>query len=202
MTVFIVHGFNSRKHAIWMASLGEALEAAGLDVVSANYGHTNLKTVGRKTRDAARHLAASAREGDCAIGFSNGCPVIDLALDMGAPLKRIMWINPALEPDVVIAPWVTRLDVFYAPDDGVVGWGDLWRRYNPARLVGWSSPWGVMGRTGYQGDFARAHNWNLGNVGHSGALEFHRRGRLGRMLATLCSGEVPDHSPSDPIFRA
>lgn len=200
MTVYLVHGFNSRKHAVWMESLADVIENEGLEVVMVNYGYTSLLNVHNRTQYASKDLAGIVKPGDVAIGHSNGCRLILDAVMRGAPLEHVLFINPALEPHVLIPFWVGRLDVFYAPNDQAVVWGKWLRRVNPLRLFGWSSRWGEMGRVGYQGGHHNAHNWNLGRIGHSGALEFNRRPRTGRILVDLIT---KGQGPSDqPIFRS
>ncbi len=194
MTVFIVHGFNSRRHAVWMSELGRIIEAGGHDIVMGNYGHTNLFTVKDTTDEVARSLAASACKGDIAIGHSNGCTAIHQALYHGAGFERVIYLNAALPTKVKLVPWLKAMDVFYAPDEIATLVGAWWAAINP-----FSGNWGAMGRRGYRGQDPRVTNFELGPVGHSGALEFSRRRRMGEAILDRIAGQP---IPRNPLFRA
>lgn len=194
MTVFIVHGFNSRRHAVWMAELGRIIEDDGHEIIMGNYGHTNLFNVGPTTDDVARSLAASALPGDIAVGHSNGCTAIHKAMDYGANFKHVIYLNAALPTDVSLMPWLKAMDVFHAANEVATLLGAWWAKINPL-----SGDWGAMGRLGYTGHDKRVTNFELGPVGHSGALEFSRRQRMGRAILDRIAGKP---IPRDPLFRS
>ena len=194
MTVYLVHGFNSTKHAVWMAEMGEIIQDSGHPIVRANYGDTSLLTVPFRTLWAASDLAASARQGDVAVGHSNGCTAIQRSLDQGAGFEHLIFINPALPVDAEFMPWVKRVDVFHAPNELATLVGGWWAALNP--LAG---NWGKMGRVGYQGSDSRVTNYSLGPVGHSAALDFAHRGRTAEAIVALVEGEDVTRNP---LFRS
>lgn len=195
MTVFIVHGFNSERHAVWMSELGRIIKSGGYPISLANYGRTHLFNVAPATDKTARDIAASAVEGDMAIGHSNGCTAIHKACaEYGANLERVFYLNAALPVNTAPLPWVKQQDVFYSPDEIATVIGAWWAAINP-----FSGNWGAMGRRGYQGNDPRVSNFDLGPVGHSGALEFSRRQRTGRALLSRIAGEP---IPRNPLFRS
>ena len=195
MKIFIVHGFNSRKHAVWMSELARLIEAGGYEIVIANYGNTGLFSVALETERVAREIASVATDGDVAIGHSNGCTAIHRSMQKyGANIERTFYLNASIDTRVELPPWMESMDVFYAPNEiatiaGAV-WGTIWP---PAR------EWGAMGRYGYKGDDERVSNHNLGDVGHSGALEFSRRERTAEAICRLLRGLPVTH---DPLFRS
>lgn len=195
MTIFIVHGFNSKKHAVWMSQLAQLIEAAGFNTRLANYGSTHLLNVGRVTEDTAREIASVAVEGDMAIGHSNGCTAIHKACrDYGANIERVFYLNAALLIDTEPMPWVKQQDVFYAPNEIATPAGKLWGKINP-----FIDDWGAMGRYGYSGDDERVTNINLGPVGHSGALAFSRRERTAEAIIDRIHGRK---LAREPLFRS
>jgi len=168
-------------------------------------GFVHLLNVRRRTQSHASRLASICPPGSAGIGHSNGCALLLQAARLGAPLDHLVFINPALRPDEPIPEGVRFVDVFYAPNDCAVVWGGIWRRVNP---VGWFSElpkWGTMGRKGYQGEAPPGvvRNWNLGNVGHGGALDWDRGTRLWTLIAQLLRyPDMPDirQATGRPLF--
>lgn len=194
---YIAHGFNSKDHGRWIRDLGSRLEAVGFAVVPVWYGWKHLLRIDRQTATEAKRLAAIADGNAVGIGHSNGCALLLEAVENGAHIEHLIFVNPALPPDAHFPPSVVRVDVFYAPNDSAVVAGKFWAKYNPLRIFGWSSPWGVMGRTGYQGPAdTRIHNWSLGEVGHSGALRWDRLVKLSDAIARLASSKEEPEGPS------
>lgn len=179
MTVYLAHGFNVRDPRLFF-KLGQAFAAQNHEVVEIDYGHTLLLGARRAVRVEGRRLAESVKPGDMAIGHSNGCPLIAHALDLGAPLRQVMLVNPAMDKHRTL-PGVERADIYYAEDDRVVTFGKYLRWFSPLRLIGKETTWGEMGRTGYRGQALNHFNWNLAHVleddsriGHGGAFAWHR----------------------------
>jgi hypothetical protein len=190
MNVYLCHGFNSRHHLRWQWRLASYLEAAGAAVVPVDYGWKHLVRIRRTTEQTARRIAETAQAPCAGIGHSNGCAVLLRAVEMGADFRRLVFINPALRKDVAIPSGVERVWVLHAENDRAVLAGYAWRRYNPLRLVGWSSPWGVMGRTGYRGEDARAVNVPLGPIGHSGFARWDRLAEWGPRIAHMLMADA------------
>jgi hypothetical protein len=193
MTVYIAHGFNVRDPRLFF-KLGQAFAAANHEVVEIDYGWTGLISARLAVAKHGAKLAEIAKPGDIAIGHSNGCALIQRALYEGAPLRQVIYVNPALHRKMH-APFVERCDVYYTSDDLAVWFGKWVRRLSPLRLVGKQTTWGEMGRVGYVGVHPAMHNHNLREVlevpegerlGHSGAFYWHNASALSQhMLAQL-----------------
>lgn len=187
MTVYIAHGFNVRDPRVFF-KVGQAFAAANYEVVEIYYGWTGIITARIAVAREGRRLAEIAKPGDIAIGHSNGCAVIARALELGAPLRQVMFINPALDKNRTLES-VERADIYYARDDYAVLFGKYLRWFSPLRLIGMETTWGEMGRTGYRGSALNHFNFNLANVleddsyiGHSGAFQWHRSHLLNKHL--------------------
>jgi hypothetical protein len=191
MTVYIAHGFNVRDPRVFFR-VGQAFAAANHEVVEIDYGWTGLISARVAVAKHGKKLAEVAKPGDIAIGHSNGCALIQRALYEGAPLRQVMYINPALHRRLH-APFVERCDVYYSTDDLAVLFGRYLRWFSPLRLIGKQTTWGAMGRTGYVGNHPVMHNHDLRavlevpddeRVGHSGAFVWHNVSLLNQhMLA-------------------
>lgn len=193
MTVYLAHGFNVRDPRLFF-KLGQGFAAAGHEVVQIDYGWTGLISARRAVKREGAVLADIAKPGDIAIGHSNGCSLIAHALDLGAPLRQVMLINPALDKHRTLAG-VERADIYHAEDDIAVLFGKYLRWFSPLRLIGRETTWGEMGRTGYRGDALNHHNWNLKHVleddsriGHGGAFAWHRVNKLTAHLLSRVLG--------------
>lgn len=187
MTVYIAHGFNVRDPRVFF-KIGQAFAAANHEVVEIDYGWTGLITARIAVAREGRRLAEVAKPGDIAVGHSNGCAVIARALELGAPLRQVMLINPALDKHRTLVG-VERADIYYSEDDIAVLFGKYLRWFSPLRLIGMQTTWGEMGRTGYRGDADNHFNWRLKTlldedtrIGHSGAFQWHRVHKLNEQL--------------------
>ena len=179
MTVYIAHGFNVKDPRVFF-KVGQAFAASNYEVIEIDYGWTGLISARIAVEREGRRLADIAKPGDIAIGHSNGAAVIARALDLGAPLRQVMLVNPALDKRRTLFR-VERADIYHAKDDLAVLFGKFLRWFSPLRLIGKQTTWGEMGRTGYRGEAVNHYNWNLAHVledderiGHSGAFAWHR----------------------------
>lgn len=187
MTVYIAHGFNVRDPRVFF-KIGQAFAAQNYEVVEIDYGWTGLISARIAVAREGKRLAAIAKPGDIAIGHSNGCAVIARALELGAPLRQVMMINPALDKRRTLVG-VERADIYYSEDDLAVLFGKYLRWFSPLRLIGMQTTWGEMGRTGYRGAALNHFNWRLralletdARIGHSGAFQWHRVHKLTEQL--------------------
>lgn len=203
-TVYIAHGYRSRRHVEWVEDARSRFEAANMPVQPVNYGFTRIWNVRRRTISQAERLAAVCLTPSVGIGHSNGCELLLRAATKGAALNHLLFINPALKPDITIPAHVDYLDVFYAPDDMAVVAGKWWRRMNPAHLfTKQRSLWGTMGREGYaEGRDPRVRNWSLGRVGHGGALDWDRGAVLWNLLTDLILTPEDASIVPIPVFPA
>lgn len=171
-TIYIAHGYRSKRHVEWVENARSRFEAAGCTVQPVHYGFTRLWNVRRRTKDNANRLAVIAADGSIGIGHSNGCELLLRACMSGAKIKRLYFINPALKVDFAVPPGVESVEVFYASNDKAVVFGYYWRKLNPYTWFGDGPLWGRCGRVGYKGSDARVKNNALGPIGHSGALSW------------------------------
>jgi hypothetical protein len=147
-----IHGaFDSdgRRHIDWLAPYFEA--RGYTPITTFDYGWTGIISAALFNRRLAKMLAASVTPGDIGVGHSNGCHILKLAVELGAPFKELVFLNPALDRDAYIAPSVKRITVFHSPSELPTAIA----RYIPFH------PWGDMGRVGYTGKDARFVNVNL-----------------------------------------
>lgn len=109
----------------------------------------------------ARRLAESIMPGSIVIAHSNGCAIANMASRMTNNIEKLVYVNPALECDLICGPSVKAVDVWHSKTDRPV----LFSEYLPCLI------WGAMGRYGYCGTDTRYNNYEMGDVGHSGVFE-------------------------------
>ena len=85
-------------------------------------------------------------DGDIAIGHSNGCAIIYDLIAMKAPLLGAIFINGALQTNIMCPSWMKFMDVYWNQDDDVT---------EVARIgeeIGiYPRDWGQLGHSGYSG---------------------------------------------------
>jgi pimeloyl-ACP methyl ester carboxylesterase len=139
--IIMIHGWRVRDRGKrTLGPLADALRDLEHEVILYSYGYvfTRRKTemVSRKT---AKLLSTKIEPGDVVIGHSNGARVA-FELSFYAPLiRRMVWLNPALDPDVVPAKTVQKCLVVHS------------KRDRATRIAKWlpGSIWGAMGTVGY-----------------------------------------------------
>jgi pimeloyl-ACP methyl ester carboxylesterase len=100
----------------------------------------------------ARALAELIGNESCAVlAHSNGAQIAFQAAEMGAPIRNIVLLNPALDRRARLAAHVGRCDVFYTTDDPWT-WISRWLPLHP---------WGDAGNAGYRGADERIVSWNM-----------------------------------------
>lgn len=137
--VFLVHGWRVRDPMQSIGKLLDPLAALGYAPALLVYGYTLTPTRTKfLTRKKAMLWSARTQPGDVVIGHSNGCA---LAFEMSHHeqnrAETMVWINPALQPDIVPGRSVQRCLVLFNPFDETVRlaallpdiiWGDMGRR--------------------------------------------------------------------------
>lgn len=166
----LVHGFNVRDRGVGtVGRLRFFFTARGWDVINFDMGWMGLIQVRTQNKKHAQNVAAAARTAKTlgseviAVGHSNGCRILHHATsDFDAPIDRIAYINPALDPDLAPGRHVDSLHVYHSPSD------------KPVRLARYlpSHTWGNMGAVGYLGEDPRVFNFNkeialIPSVAHS-----------------------------------
>ncbi len=151
---FLVHGFNVRDDGKGTTDcLGTTLKRNSFNPVQFDYGWIGLLGARVFSHNIAKILASISQEDDIAIGHSNGCNIINQALNYGAKFKRVLYISPALDKRTVLHPNVERVIVLHTRKDWIV---------QLAALLPFH-PWGNMGRVGYQGTDKRYENIDWSN---------------------------------------
>ena len=96
--IYFVHGFNETGDR-W----GDIARELDPDAVNFQYGWRFLLTIWFASTVAARTLASVARPGDIAVGYSNGCNVVNKACHYGAAFSQVVYFAPALDRDAALA---------------------------------------------------------------------------------------------------
>lgn len=157
--IWTVHGIRS-KQTTWLKTLAAKLRDRGKPAELFYYGFTFALSAWLVSRFAAKELARRAGLGDWIIVHSNGARVVYWARKKyGMPACNVILISGALDRDV---KWPEGMDDrvynFHTPNDKVLKW---------ARRIPFS-PWGSIGREGYQGDDDRFENIEFDHItGHN-----------------------------------
>ncbi len=185
---WFVHGFNVRDYGRGTVDkLHPHFRAEGFDPEEFDYGWIGLLGVrfwngmlARQLTTLAEHESSIFDPLPIGIGHSNGCALLHLASHMGAPFRRLIYINPALDKDATPGKNVDRVDIWHSPSDV------------PVQLAKWipGHAWGEMGATGYVGDDPRMRNHNkqsgfrLSSRSHSDVFSEPLLGYFGPKIAT------------------
>jgi len=115
---YLIHGFNTRNRGIADVMLLKAdLQKAGFEIKPLTYGWVDRITVRVCNHHLADLLADVIKPGSVAVGFSNGCALLQMAAEHGAQFKHLVYIRPALDRDTRVPPQVKRVDVWHSKDD-------------------------------------------------------------------------------------
>ncbi|WP_157117918.1 hypothetical protein [Oceanicoccus sagamiensis] len=146
----LVHGFNiadQGKNTI--SKLTPYFQERGIKVENFSYGWIGLMGVYFLNPRIVQQLINKVSPGDIGVCHSNGCVIVHMAAHQGAPFRKAVYINPALNSNASIAPHLENVDVWCNDGDLPVKFG-AWLRV----LVPWAplgDPlWGDMGARGYQ----------------------------------------------------
>jgi len=135
-----------------------------LDTIPVKYQWVWLARVRLCNRCIASSLVSLIPEDSVAVAHSNGALIATESVELGAPFRKLILINPALDEDYKF-PEGLRVDVYYTPKETAT---------LAAKFIPWSK-WGAMGRLGYTGDNPLVHNYNsehlFGSVEHSDVFD-------------------------------
>ncbi|MGH9650808.1 MAG: hypothetical protein ACRD3I_10105, partial [Terriglobales bacterium] len=140
--VLLVHGiFSTGENSI--GKLAPLLEEKGVEPVAYKYFPNDLIAARllnwKRSREVER--IAWRSKVNVGAGHSNGCAILHEAARRSAWLKRLVYVNPALDSKPKALPAeVERVYVLHAPDD-MATWVAKFLLF---------SPWGDMGRNGYK----------------------------------------------------
>lgn len=153
MRVHLVHGIRTAVGCTTVAALRSFFEAAGARVFYPDYGYE----LGLETKIVnpfiVNTLCAYIEPGDIWVGHSNGCALGYEVMKAAAPLAGAVFINAALERDIIIPAQIKWLDVLSNEGDTVVEAAVAAEKLG---LV--DAHYGDMGRFGYRGTDPRAAN--------------------------------------------
>lgn len=139
----LIHGWRVKDPHMSIGRLAPHLASLGYEPLVLRYGFTLTASQTRfRSNKAAKNWSARTLPDDVVIGHSNGSRVAFEMSHTGECLARTMvWIQPALDADLVPGRSVERLLVLYNPFDRAV------------RMGSWmpDSIWGPMGSEGYSG---------------------------------------------------
>lgn len=140
--IILLHGWRVRDQG--RGSVGPLiapLEALGHEVIAPSYGYVfSPWATSLASRKTAKLLSTKIHFGDVVIGHSNGARVA-WELSYYSPLvRKMVWLNPALDADIVPAKSVKKCLVVHS------------RRDTAVRVAKWlpGSIWGAMGRVGFR----------------------------------------------------
>lgn len=151
-TAILVHGFADFNGVSTTDLLRPHLETEGYRVIEFDYGFTGLLGVRFLNDRRSKELTSLVSNERCiAIGHSNGCAIINGATWYGAQFSQCVYLNPALDPDTIVAPQVERVHVYHSPSDLPVKVAKFFYRH----------PWGEMGAEGFRGQDQRYVNYNV-----------------------------------------
>ena len=97
--------------------------------------------------------------GDTLIGHSNGAAICQELMNRGAPARSAIYINAALERNIVRPAQCGAIDVYYNAGDELTEIAALGAR---AGLV--DTAWGEMGHAGYSGTDKLIMNFDCANM--------------------------------------
>jgi len=184
MRLHFLHGIHTESVSV-VQGLIPYLRAAGFQVCYPDYGFI----LGIETRIVNPIICGSLlpyiEEGDILIGHSNGAAVCYDLMCRGAPAVGGVFINAALERNMIRAPFVKFIDVYYNSGDTITEAAQI------AERLGITDPaWGEMGHAGYSGADTSITNVNCGATagmpvvcGHSAFFEAPNLSKWGPYLA-------------------
>lgn len=148
--IIFIHGFNDGDEGEDNVDLlAPYARAKGYNPVTQDmdYGWRFLLGVRYRNRSSAKKLLKLYKPGDIVVGYSNGCAIIAMAIDMGLPVKHCIFIHPALDANWVAPLRVRRVDVYYSENDKTTKTAG-WIKYSPLNLFSKKHYWGDMGTNG------------------------------------------------------
>lgn len=174
--IYLLHGFNVSDGGA--GSIDKLKPYLRGEVCEFDYGWVGLLGVRFGNKSRAKSLAAMVKPGDVGIGHSNGCAILHLASHLGAPFRKLVYINPVLDADAEPGPQVESCDVWHSPSDA------------PVRFASWLPwhTWGSMGAEGFKGSDERITNYNkqndfaMSSFGHSDVFRDDRIGYFGPLI--------------------
>ena len=105
--IYLIHGFNVDDGGkATIQKLEPLFKMNGFFVHTIDYNWMGLIGVRFCNKKIAHAIASMADDDSIIIGHSNGCALIHYAAQYGAPFKKVVYINPALNKNANLAPQV------------------------------------------------------------------------------------------------
>ena len=156
----VIHGFNVRDPGLSVGRLADHLD----NPVMFNYGWFGLISVIKRNAVEAKRLAVLLKDnpGSSVYAHSNGCAIAVLAASMGAPIKNLVAINPALKVDTYFPASIKRVLVVHTNNDVPTKAARIFDKIPFIELLV-PNAWGAMGAYGseYAGIDERVINLDL-----------------------------------------
>jgi hypothetical protein len=147
--IHLVHGFNVTDGGeSTVARLKPYCESSGFSVRIFSYGWVGLMGARFLSPRIVRQLISRVAPDDIGLGHSHGCTLLHRAAWLGAPLKGLVYINPALTSNALPAPQVKFCNVYFNDGDHAVKFAAMLRLLAPWAPLG-DPIWGDMGARGY-----------------------------------------------------
>jgi hypothetical protein len=154
--IHLIHGVHNSGTACPIEGLVPYL--TGYDVKYPDYGWI----AGVETRLVNPIIVGSLKpyinDGDILIGHSNGCAIAYELMRMGANVSAV-FINAALEQDIVRFKWVPWIDVYFNSGDEATELAKIAEEIGIVDLH-----WGEMGHSGYAGTDPKITNIDCGRT--------------------------------------
>jgi hypothetical protein len=143
--IHLIHGIHTEPTSQVKGLVGYLLEA-GLEVAYPDYGYE----LALQTRVVNSMLVGAmlpyVKQGDILIGHSNGCAIAYHLMLLGAPVEGAIFINGALETDIIRPGTCKWIDVYSNAGDTLTEAAMLGQRLHLVDPV-----WGELGHMGYTG---------------------------------------------------
>jgi hypothetical protein len=165
--IHFIHGIRTEPTSP-VKGLVAYLVAAGLEVTYPDYGYElaiETRVINGMIEGTLLHYI---KPGDILIGHSNGCAIAYHLLLMGAPAVGAVFINGALETNIVCPGNCQWLDVYWNAGDDVTEIAKVGEE-----LGIYDGLWGDLGHAGYSGSDPAISSFNCGATINMPAVSGH-----------------------------
>lgn len=145
MNVYLIHGIHTEPDSP-VKGLIPYLKAAGFNVRYPEYGYEFAVETRIVNPIVVGTLLPCIEAGDVLIGHSNGCAIAYHLMQQGAPVAGAVFINGALETNIVRPGTCKWIDVYCNSGDTVTEAAKWGAKFGLVDQV-----WGELGHLGYTG---------------------------------------------------
>lgn len=152
ITVHLFPGIHTKSPYKTIGRLVPHLKEAGFkNIIVHDYGYLLAILSYFRNKKIAEKFLPQIKEGDIAMGYSNGGAIIYYLAEMGSPLSGVVLIKPALNKNAALNSQVEWVHVYHTPGDMTVWLSHLL----PFHI------WGEQGRVGFVGNDFRYTQYDL-----------------------------------------